>query len=85
MHRNFRKLKILIRNNLNNIKTIAIEKFFELPLLEKPFPNDIFGKKPLKTKKHYLDLHKKALKNQAKMKKMKLHLQNCSSWSISHS
>ena len=64
MHRNFRKLKTLIRNNLNNIKTIAIEKFFELPLLEKPFPNDIFGKKPLKTKQHYLDLHKKALKNQ---------------------
>ena len=26
-----------------------------------------------------------ALKNQAKIKKMKLHLQNCSSWSISHS
>ena len=64
MHSNFRKLKTLIRNNLNNIKTIAIEKFFELPLLEKPFPNDIFGKKPLKTKQYYLDLHKKALKNQ---------------------
>ena len=26
-----------------------------------------------------------ALKNQAQIKKMKLHLQNCSSWSISHS
>ena len=64
MRKKFRELKSLIRNNLHNMKLTAIDKFFELPFLEKPFPNDIFGKKPLKTKQHYLNLHKKALKNQ---------------------